>query len=126
MTLRRPRPPRRGESIVPMINVVFLLQIFFLMVAEIAPPEPFAVDLPVAETGSAPIGEGVLYVNRDGLPGFDGLTGDPALARLGLRGAEAGPLQIRADGRLEAAVLARLLGRLAATGVERVEVMVAP
>ncbi|WP_322867174.1 biopolymer transporter ExbD [Aquicoccus sp. G2-2] len=40
-----PRPVRRprGEAILPMINVVFLLLIFFLMTAELAPPEPVAV-----------------------------------------------------------------------------------
>ena len=35
-----------------MINVAFLLLIFFLMVAVIAPPDPFAVALPEADAES--------------------------------------------------------------------------
>ena len=53
----RPRRPR--ESAVPMINIVFLLLIFFLMTATIAPPAPFAVTPPAAErageTGAGPV-----------------------------------------------------------------------
>ena len=35
------RAPTR-DSTVPMINIVFLLLIFFLITAQIAPPAPFA------------------------------------------------------------------------------------
>ncbi|MEM1152412.1 MAG: biopolymer transporter ExbD, partial [Pseudomonadota bacterium] len=37
MRLRAPDRKRRAENYVPMINVVFLLLIFFLMTAQIAP-----------------------------------------------------------------------------------------
>ena len=40
----RPHTPR--ESVVPMINVVFLLLIFFLMTAQITAPTPVEVTPP--------------------------------------------------------------------------------
>ncbi len=36
-------PRRGGDNLLPMINVVFLLLIFFLISAEMTPPEPFEV-----------------------------------------------------------------------------------
>ena len=48
---RRPARPAR-ENIVPMINVVFLLLVFFVMTAQIAPPDPF--DIAPPEAGDAP------------------------------------------------------------------------
>lgn len=46
MDFAPPKRRPRAESIVPMINVVFLLLIFFLMTAQIAPPDPFEVAPP--------------------------------------------------------------------------------
>ena len=39
-------PRRGGDNLLPMINVVFLLLIFFLISAEMTPPEPFEVSSP--------------------------------------------------------------------------------
>ena len=82
--MRLPEAPRRParESIIPMINVVFLLLIFFLMTAEIAPPQPFAVTPPRAST-AAPAARGVtLYISAGGQVGFRDRTGPAALALL--------------------------------------------
>ncbi|MFV0332582.1 MAG: ExbD/TolR family protein [Tropicimonas sp.] len=124
MNIRRPRRQPR-ENIVPMINVVFLLLIFFLMTAQIAPPEPFAVELPSSDAGTDPASQTTLHIDATGLPGFQGLTGAPAMELLiELREKDA-PLRIRADARLEAARLAALLGELTEAGFFRVEIMVA-
>lgn len=123
MSLRRPRRQPR-ENIVPMINVVFLLLIFFLMTAQIAPPEPFEVTLPTARAGADPLSETQLYVDAAGLPGYQGLTGEPALERLMELRDKKAPLQIRADASLEATRLAGLLKELTRGGFTRVEVMV--
>lgn len=117
-------PPRRepGESIVPMINVVFLLLIFFLMTAQIAPPEPFELALPEAEAPGDAAADLALYIGPDGALFHDGAQGDAALTAAAM--AE-GPLPIRADGGLEAAALARILSQLASRGASRVEITVA-
>ena len=110
-----PCRPRR-ETIVPMINVVFLLLIFFLMTASLTPPPPLDITAPTAEAPQTDPQPGTLYIAADGTLAFDGLTGDAALAALG--GAlPDGPLPVLADAAYPAADLARLLPRLATIGV---------
>jgi len=108
----RPRPYR--EPILPMINVVFLLLIFFLMTAQITPAPPFELTPPEAtpEQTDAPLR--TLWLGADGQIIHDDFSGDAALAALA---AVDGPVLIRADAGLPAADLARLMRQLAATGV---------
>jgi biopolymer transport protein ExbD len=120
-------PPRRRalESVVPMINVVFLLLIFFLMTAEIAPPEPLAVTPPAGETdGALPAGLS-LHVAADGRLAYGAASGAAVWPLLTDRSREAA-LPVRADADLPATTLAALLGRLAEVGVTRVDVAVVP
>lgn len=121
-------PPRRprGESIVPMINVVFLLLIFFLMTSRLAEPEPFAVTPPEAGLETEAQADPVLYVGAEGLMHFDGAEGDAALARLAAANAGDGgaAVLLRADAKLEAKTLAGILRQLAEAGLSRAELVV--
>lgn len=115
-----PRSSRTGaDSIVPMINVAFLLLVFFLMTAVLAPSDPFEVTPPVSDAG------GDAEATSDTL--LIGANGDLAL---GSKRGEAvfevlpeSPLRIRADASLEGATLAGLLDRLARRGVSSVELI---
>ncbi|KEJ95680.1 hypothetical protein SUH3_19405 [Pseudosulfitobacter pseudonitzschiae] len=114
-------PPRRAaENIVPMINVVFLLLIFFLMSAQIAPPDPIDVTVPDSTSEAAPLDPNALYVGADGTLAYAGVTGDAALAALS---GHVGVLPLRADAALPAAKLVALLPKLAAAGVDGVELI---
>jgi len=104
----------RGESIVAMVNVVFLLLIFFLMSARIAPPDPFETTPPSAD-GPAPVAGDVLYLSADGDLAYGSARGEAVFAALSGRDADM-PLVIRADAGAEAAALARLTARLGAEG----------
>lgn len=107
---------RRGENIVPMINVVFLLLIFFLMTAQIVPPAPFDVT-PPRSTAADPAAEpDTLYLSATGALAYEGAFGEDALAALGARDSTV-PLTLRADASLSAVTLATLLPKLAAAGV---------
>ncbi|MDU9003570.1 ExbD/TolR family protein [Sedimentitalea todarodis] len=132
-------PPRRQptESIVPMINVVFLLLIFFLMSTQIAPPEPFEVDPPVMDAPESAKGEFRLYLDAEGQLGYLGVIGeDEALAAL-VAAREAycadgpcsedapPPLILRADAKLPAARLAALMPKLGAAGFRVVQLVTA-
>ncbi|EDZ44945.1 transport energizing protein, ExbD/TolR family [Rhodobacterales bacterium Y4I] len=121
-------PPRRprSESIVPMINVVFLLLIFFLMTSRLAKPDPFEVTPPEAALDTEAAAEAVLYVDAQGQMHFDGTGGEAAIARLAAAGAGSSVVQLRADAGLEAAALARILRQLAAAGLSRAELTVRP
>ncbi len=125
--MRFPAPTRRQprESIVPMINVVFLLLIFFLMTAQIAPPDPFDLTLPQSAAQDEPVGNAVLYVAADGTPALNGQTGDAAWAALAALAPDTA-LTLRADRALPGADLARLMQRLAGLGLRDVELAVQP
>jgi biopolymer transport protein ExbD len=120
---RAPRSPR--ESVVPMINIVFLLLIFFLMTAQIAPREPFDVALPEADAETAPDGAPTLFIAADGSLAFgearDAEVWD-TLAAIA-RSTDKPGLLIRADANLPAAELAALLPRLAALGLGQVRLI---
>ncbi|WP_293574984.1 biopolymer transporter ExbD [Phaeobacter sp.] len=119
-------PPRRprSESIVPMINVVFLLLIFFLMTSRLAEPEPFDVTPPEATHETEPSAEPVLFISADNKIHFDGAEGEAAIARLAAQTDPGATLQIRADAALEAKALATVLRDLAAAGLARAELVV--
>lgn len=138
MTMSFAPPARRpkGESIVPMINVVFLLLIFFLMTSRLAPPEPFEVEPPSAAEGAEAGDTPVLFLSAGGEAGFEEARGEAAIAAFAARvqdmtaggGAQAGaePPQLRADSGTEAAVVARTLRALTEAGLSEVALVVAP
>ncbi|MBV2360500.1 biopolymer transporter ExbD [Thalassococcus sp. CAU 1522] len=112
-----PRAPRRGaEPVVPMINIVFLLLIFFLMTARIAPQAPFDVTLPRAAADPGENAAQPLYVSGDGALAFGAVNGAAAVAAAAAKG----DVILHADARLPAVDLARILaelGRAGATGI---------
>lgn len=118
-----PRKPR-AESIVPMINVVFLLLIFFLMTAQIAPPEPFEVSPPTAEKAAEPDGELVLYVGKESALQFQDTAGEAAFTTISAAAGDGQALQLRIDASLDGDRLAQIMQRLSAVGFSRVEVIV--
>ena len=128
MKIRKPKASRRAErgeaGLTPMIDVVFMLLIFFMLISQVTPPEPFPVTLPKLPEAAEPQSDGRLYVDATGRPGYDGEVGPAALDRLAERGNTPEPLQIRADAQLEAATLAALLKDVSQRGIRKVEVMV--
>jgi biopolymer transport protein ExbD len=122
-----PHPRRsRPENIVPMINVVFLLLIFFLMTAQIAPPDLFEVSLPLADSEVSANQGDILLLNADGLPGFAGHQGEDVFQALARRESRDTPLLIRADAAMSARRLAIIMARLTALGVTDIELMTEP
>lgn len=119
-----PRKPRK-EAIVPMINVVFLLLIFFLMTSQLAQPEPFKVTPPVSSVEGEPESDPVLFINAEGRLSFDAQEGDSAIEALAAQSNENDVIQLRADAELAAGTLAQVLRDLSAAGLSRVELIVA-
>lgn len=117
-----PRARRASkEPVVPMINVVFLLLIFFLMTAQIVPPAPFDIDLPGA-AGQEDDGQSALFISSEGEIAFGTLRGDAALSAA-VDQAVKGSVRLTADANLSAAILARVLGQLSALGATGVEIV---
>ncbi len=123
MQFSDPRPTRAArENIVPMINVVFLLLIFFLMTAQIAPPEPFKITPPQSRGAVPADGQATLYVDANGAQAFGAAQGDKVFALLANLPAST-PLLIRADAAFKASQLASLLAKLAAIGITDVAIV---
>lgn len=119
-------PPQRkpqGEAIVPMINVVFLLLIFFLMTAQIAPPEPFEVAPPKALKAAGPEADQVIYLSDKGVLQFQDSLGAAAIAALTPQGTKP-TLILRADGAAKGHRLAEVMADLRKAGFDRIELVV--
>lgn len=101
-------PPtrRQGENIVPMINVVFLLLIFFLMTAHIAPPVPLELETPISTSDQANDGPATVYIDASGRIAFEGLYDELALTAIQ---SNQGALVIHVDQGFEALELISLL-----------------
>ncbi|HKL69341.1 biopolymer transporter ExbD [Salibaculum sp.] len=109
--IRRPRHLSRDGAIVPMINVVFLLLIFFMMTSRIAPAPPVEVSPPEANPQALAEGDAMLWITAAGEPAFDGLRGAAVWPALAALPAEV-PLTVAADAALPATRLAAILSRL--------------
>lgn len=121
------RRRRNGLAIVPMINLVFLLLIFFLMTAQITPTDLLEVTPPEATSGEAAERLPVVVVDADGRMAFDGVFGTQAvLDRLAATisqhcsttdcGTDPVALTLRADAAADAQGVARLIGEISAIG----------
>ena len=56
----------KKESIIPMVNVIFLLLIFFLMTSSFIIPDPFELDKPYADSSNKVSTEDRLYISKTG------------------------------------------------------------
>lgn len=109
------------EPMLPLINIVFLLLIFFMIAGSLQKLGPFEVDPPASQTAEGqPEDTIVLWFSNTGEIGIDDLTG--RLDRLSsmLPADYIGrPVEIRADREVEGARVVRLLARLQELGIER-------
>lgn len=126
MRFDEPPRPRPAENLLPMINVVFLLLIFFLIAAKLAPPSPFAITPPEAARDGAAGAPGqalVLWLGADGTLAYGAARGEAAMAALAQARAtcteDCTRLTLRADAGAGAEVLTALTPRLAAMGFAR-------
>jgi biopolymer transport protein ExbD len=136
-----PPPPRpRPETLLPMIDVVLFLIVFFMIVSQFADREPFSVVTPEAASVDQARGEFTLYLDATGQAGFvaDGgvVLGDGVLAALlSARDgycretdcADAPPvLLVKADMAAPATQLAALLPELAGAGFGDIRLLTVP
>lgn len=124
MEFSPPEKKPRGESVVPMINVVFLLLIFFLMTSQIAPLEPLEVNPPLATKSTDTESDVTLYVDKAGTLAFQEARGDAAIEEALKLAADAVTLQIRADANLDAQKLAAVVKTLSGKSLRNVELIV--
>lgn len=75
MKLRRPKTPTQTETIVALIDVVFFLLVFFMLIGRMDATAPFEVTPPVALSGrDMPTGGITLSVSEMGQLALNGTT----------------------------------------------------
>lgn len=125
---RRPRR-RARENIVPLVNIVFLLLIFFMLAGTLRSPEALEVDPPETAAGlpwaSAGSDTRTLILDRHGVVALDGRILESGELRSMLsssaeRDSPRAPIRLRADRRARAEDLLRLLESLSQLGFEDV------
>lgn len=124
-------PPRRrseDDRILPLINVVFLLLIFFMIAGQLSATDPFEVEPPVSASAAEPGEEEiVIHVAADGQLALDGDEVQEAamLSAVAerMQAARPGPLRLKADGDLPATELVALMERLREAGVENLTLL---
>ncbi len=100
MRLARPAPSARPETIVALIDVVFFLLVFFMLIGRMDATAPFAVTPPLGVTGSdMPAGGLTVAVAADGALAVEGevLDRDALLAHVAERLTAAPTLMIRVN-----------------------------
>jgi len=130
----RPAGRRRGDDdqrILPLINVVFLLLIFFMVAGRLTASDVFAIQPPSSASEASPGSDLMVLVATDGRLA---LGGEPlerqalsAAVRERLASSESGTgVRIKADGRVEARRVVAIMEELRAAGVEQLELLTLP
>lgn len=123
MRIFPPSEDHRVEvTVVPMVNVVFLLLIFFMLVGRIAPNDEIEVSPPISLSGQTQRGEPVqIIVAADGRIVLDGKELDPGAfnnAIVEMLGKNPDKhYQLKADAAVEANLLIRIMEMLRQAGV---------
>ncbi|TMV11344.1 ExbD/TolR family protein [Arenibacterium halophilum] len=131
MKLARPTRAQHSETIIALIDVVFFLLVFFMLIGRMDATAPFDVAPPVATTGAdMPSGGVTLAVGADGSLAFDGVATDAtgfeqALAQ---RLADAGDLRLRVNAHRDAELrnVLPLVARAEALGTRDIVLVVTP
>lgn len=131
MKLRRAPSDPTGESILPMIDVVFFLLVFFMIIGRMDATAPFEVDPPITDVGADLPGGGItLAISADGAVALDGQEVSPGIMLDSLAERIAADpavrIRINADARAPLGRVLPLVGWLEDTGAEDVVLVVSP
>lgn len=129
MKITLPTEASRSElSVVPLVNVVFLLLVFFMLVGQIVSPEPLAVEPPRSVSGEDDTGQTVkILVTRDGRMSLDleVIPESQVIDRVSriVAGRPSASFQIKADADADGVDMIRTMEQLRAAGVERLTLL---
>ena len=132
MHFEPPRPRSHDERILPLINVVFLLLIFFMIVGRIATVDPFELEPPKSASEGLPdkADSISLALSADGELALNGEAIDREMLESRIQElleAEPKPqLLLKADGGAEAERVLEVLELLRAAGGERMQLLTLP
>ncbi|WMT91277.1 biopolymer transporter ExbD [Pelagibacterium sp. H642] len=117
MKISQPKRPTKRESTIPLINVVFLMLIFFLVAGTVAPPIEGDVNLSTTEEAPQSPPTAALYADAEGALTWNGAAISAEAFAQSHAPAEGEPVRLGADRDLPAEMLIDLLGELRALGL---------
>ena len=125
------RPRNNEERILPLINVVFLLLIFFMLAGRLSASDPFGITPPGSESQALPDPQEImLLVGRNGELAVDGEVVSPEQMQQIIAARFAGDistnLRLKADARAEAVLIVGIMENLRDAGVEKLELLTVP
>ncbi|WPZ35140.1 biopolymer transporter ExbD [Thalassobaculum sp. OXR-137] len=131
MSLVRQRPKNEDDRILPLINVVFLLLIFFMLAGRLAATDPFQIDPPVsASEGLVTVEDLLVQVGVDGRLALNGQEmGEAQMAAAvaeRLADGTPAPVRLKADGTVEATRVVAIMELLREAGVASVQLLTLP
>lgn len=118
------KPTEQGENVLPLVNVVFLLLIFFMIAGTLTSPEKFALQPPQAEQEKDLADQKLqLQVNNEGQLAIreTAITVDELKQRLAEKPAKI--VQVKANADLPAKELIKLMETLTASGVSELQLI---
>ncbi len=128
MRFEPPRPPNQDERILPLINVVFLLLIFFMLAGQLAATDVFTIEPPQSlSEGKGDPGQLVVLVAADGRLAVAGEAIDAAQLLPRLQAALAEDAQVRvyikADAEASSVEVVKVMEVLRQAGAQRVHLI---
>ena len=126
-----PRPESHDERILPLINVVFLLLLFFMLAGKLAVTDPVEVTPPrSASEGTIDTREWVIAVGANGDLAFDGERIDRAsleetVAERLIGGTDL-QVWLKADSETDSVRVIAIMESLREAGVERLKLLTIP
>lgn len=131
MDITEPRPKNDDEKVLPLINVVFLLLIFFMIAGHLEATDPFLIDPPSSSSeGAAEMRELVVLVGPDGQLALDGVVMDAAALEAAVAerftGGATPMVWLKGDAGADAVQAIEVMEILRAAGVERLKLLTVP
>ena len=131
MRIQPPRTKHDEEHILPLINVVFLLLIFFMLAGRLTASDPFGI-APPASSSDTPVQKQaiVVFAAEDGRVALDGEMINEAELKAAVAGrmlaTDVSELYLRADGRARATRVVAIMEKLREAGVEKLHLLTVP
>ena len=129
----QPRKASDDDRILPLINVVFLLLIFFMLAGQLAATDPLVIEPPTSESeGQNRPQDMVILASADGRFALDGIEmSEEALLSAARQRLEDIPdgnvmLQLKVDGKKAAAEIVVLMQRLREAGFQKLRLLTVP
>jgi len=131
MRLHRARAKTDEERILPLINVVFLLLIFFMIAGRLSASDPFPVTPPSSRSEAQPeLRRLTVLIGADGALAVDGVEVEEAALELvvseRLEAERSTRIQLKADGGVSAQRAVAVMERLRTAGVDRLHLLTIP